>query len=171
MLEGTIYHFTSDPKTAVTSHPDKDLVFLSRARGGCDQYVCPACPGQLINPSQLLCEENLISSDPIARRVFTAINFIQRSPPPRFWMCTRSIQSAALMANFKPAVAIFINKQTNPCKELVYLYCTNLVTALLLIRKERSERALLNALVMHGILPASLLPCHSYCRPEVQRVT
>ena len=121
MLEGTIYLLTSDPKTAVTSHPDKDLVFLSRARGGCDQYVCPACPGQLINPSQLLCEENLISSDPIARRVFTAINFIQRSPPPRFWMCTRSIQSAALMANFKPAVAIFKNKQTHAKNWFIYI--------------------------------------------------
>ena len=167
MFEHTISHFTSGPKTAVTSHPDKDLVFLSRARGGCDQYVCPACPGQLINPSQLLCEENLISSDPIARRVFTAINFIQRSPPPRFWMCTRSIQSAALMANFKPAVAIFKGKQIHAKNLFIYIA----QTSSLLIRKERSERALLNALVMHGILPASLLPCHSYCRPEVQRVT
>ena len=55
--------------------------------------------------------ENLISSYPIGQRVFTVINFNQRSPPLRFWMSGRSIQRAAL-ANIKASVAIFKDNQS-----------------------------------------------------------
>ena len=45
------------------------------------------------------------------RCVFTAINFIERSRPLRFWKCGRSIQGEALRANLKAEDAIF--KHTN----------------------------------------------------------
>ena len=138
---------------------------------GCDQYVCP-CPGQLINLSQLLRRK---SSHPRIRSpaVYLLRSISSKDPHRTAFGCAED--------QFRARHRRISNQRlpyskTNKSMQRKFLYSTNLASSLVLIRKERSERASSDALVMHLMLcmasyQTSLLPCHSYCRPEVQRVT
>ena len=133
-------------------HPDKDhktihdLVFLSRARRGCDQYVCP-CPGQLINPSQLL---GWKTSYPHIRSAALCIYCHQFHPK----ISTSSAFGCA-EDQFRGKRHWRISNQQLPYSETnksmwpssKYKIAQTL-SCLLLIRKERSERARRSALVM-----------------------
>ena len=106
--------------------------------------------------------ENLISSYP--RRVFTVINFNQRSPPLRFWMSGRSIQRAAL-ANIKASVAIFKDNQS---MHLSAKYGFERKRISLLIWEERSGIRGATPLLCMATMASYhswLLPHRSYCRP------